>query len=144
MLKKQNKNTNLLSPLIVNKADNTEPHGPGGQFQHDLEEQADPCFAKIVEGHTFLQQKIYNAPAYGPETDYAYFMIEPIEIVTAKIILPNMEEREQQQQQQQQKEAIISAETIIQVGSTVSATGGTPKIPKLTHQFNAEAAHHQQ
>ena len=69
----------------INKVDNTKPHGPGGQFQHDLEEQADSCFAKIVDGKDTLQT-IMNLEIYPRGSDYAYFLEEPIEIVSARIM----------------------------------------------------------
>lgn len=34
----------------INKVNNTQNHGPGGQAHHVLEEEAEPCFAKVVEG----------------------------------------------------------------------------------------------
>lgn len=38
--------------IYINMADNTELHGPGGVHtgHHDLPEEADPCFARVVEG----------------------------------------------------------------------------------------------
>mmetsp|Transcript_11202 Transcript_11202/g.17323 ORF Transcript_11202/g.17323 Transcript_11202/m.17323 type:complete len:472 (+) Transcript_11202:218-1633(+) len=68
----------------INKADNTKPHGPGGQYQHDLEEQADSCFAKIVDGKDTLQ-RIFRAETYPRDSEYAFFLTEPVEIVTARI-----------------------------------------------------------
>lgn len=68
----------------INKADNTRPHGPGGQYQHDLEEQADSCFAKIVDGKDTLQ-RIFRAETYPRDSEYAFFLTEPVEIITARI-----------------------------------------------------------
>lgn len=36
--------------FYINTMDNTVAHGPGGQGHHTLPNDADPCFAKIVEG----------------------------------------------------------------------------------------------
>lgn len=36
--------------FYISTQDNTKYHGPGGQGQHDLSEEADPCFGRIVEG----------------------------------------------------------------------------------------------
>jgi cyclophilin family peptidyl-prolyl cis-trans isomerase len=36
--------------FYINTMDNTAFHGPGGQDQHALSHEADPCFATIVEG----------------------------------------------------------------------------------------------
>lgn len=68
----------------INKADNTKPHGPGGQYQHDLEEQADSCFAKVVDGKDTLQ-RVFRSEIYPHDSDYAFFLEEPIEIVSARI-----------------------------------------------------------
>ena len=40
--------------FYVNKVDNTINHGPGGQEHHALDEEADPCFAEIVEGFDLI------------------------------------------------------------------------------------------
>ena len=71
----------------INKADNTKPHGPGGQYQHSLEEQADSCFAKIVDGKDTLQ-RIFHMEIYPRDSPYAYFLEEPVEIVSARILEP--------------------------------------------------------
>lgn len=68
----------------INKADNSKPHGPGGQYQHDLEEQADSCFAKVVDGKDTLQ-RIFRSVTYPRDSEYAFFLTEPVEIVTARI-----------------------------------------------------------
>lgn len=36
--------------FYINKVDNSENHGPGGQTHHDLHEEADPCFGRVVAG----------------------------------------------------------------------------------------------
>ena len=36
--------------FYINKINNTMTHGPGGQDQHDLHEEADSCFAKLSGG----------------------------------------------------------------------------------------------
>jgi cyclophilin family peptidyl-prolyl cis-trans isomerase len=36
--------------FYINIMDNTDFHGPGGQDHHKLPTDADPCFAKVVEG----------------------------------------------------------------------------------------------
>lgn len=73
--------------FYINKADNTKPHGPGGQYQHSLEEQADSCFAKIVDGKDTLQ-RIFHMEIYPRGSEYAYFLEEPVEIVSARILEP--------------------------------------------------------
>lgn len=36
--------------FFINTMDNTKAHGPGGQVTYSDASQADPCFAKVVEG----------------------------------------------------------------------------------------------
>ena len=40
--------------FYINIEDNREIHGPGGQANYDLGEEADPCFAKVIEGHNVI------------------------------------------------------------------------------------------
>lgn len=42
--------------IYINLDDNSDYHGPGGQQQHDLVEEADPCFAKVVTGFEVLRE----------------------------------------------------------------------------------------
>jgi hypothetical protein len=71
----------------INKVDNTESHGPGGQGHHDIEEFADPCFAKVVDGFDTLQAAFQEA-TYGDDYDpeYLYYLEEAIHIVGAKLM----------------------------------------------------------
>lgn len=81
--------------FYINKNDNTHVHGPGGQTQHALAEQADPCFAKVVDGFSTLQ-KIYKMDVYD-DSDYADFLEDPVEITWARIETPLPEETKPQQ-----------------------------------------------
>ena len=36
--------------FYVSTVDNTRNHGPGGQGSYAIKSEADPCFAKVVEG----------------------------------------------------------------------------------------------
>lgn len=36
--------------------DNTRNHGPGGQASYKVKSEADPCFAKVVEGHAAVDR----------------------------------------------------------------------------------------
>lgn len=45
--------------FYINMEDNTERHGPGGQLHHDLHEEGEPCFGKVVEGRDVVDQ-IYH------------------------------------------------------------------------------------
>jgi len=42
--------------FYINKIDNSENHGPGGQSHHDLHEEADPCFGRLVGGMEILEE----------------------------------------------------------------------------------------
>ena len=42
--------------FYINTQDNAQIHGPGGQHQHDLHEEGDPCFAKVVSGHHVIDR----------------------------------------------------------------------------------------
>mmetsp|Transcript_30424 Transcript_30424/g.66868 ORF Transcript_30424/g.66868 Transcript_30424/m.66868 type:complete len:449 (-) Transcript_30424:46-1392(-) len=42
--------------FYINTQDNSLIHGPGGQTQHALREEGDPCFAKIVSGHHVIDR----------------------------------------------------------------------------------------
>lgn len=71
--------------FYINKVDNSESHGPGGQTQHVLEEQGDPCFAKVIRGQEQLA-KVYSQSIYGDRSDWHWFLREPVEIISAEIV----------------------------------------------------------
>merc|ERR1719242_284964 len=65
--------------FYINKIDNTENHGPGGQDHYDLYEEADPCFGRIVDGFDVLE-KIFALPAGN------YHILDvPVHIVRMRI-----------------------------------------------------------
>lgn len=70
--------------FYINKVDNTASHGPGGQYQHDLDEYADPCFAKVVDGFDTLQAMLQET-TYSEGSDYAFFLEEPVQVVMALV-----------------------------------------------------------
>eukprot|EP00532_Pseudo-nitzschia_australis_P003652 CAMPEP_0168198246 /NCGR_PEP_ID=MMETSP0139_2-20121125/21656_1 /TAXON_ID=44445 /ORGANISM="Pseudo-nitzschia australis, Strain 10249 10 AB" /LENGTH=656 /DNA_ID=CAMNT_0008122893 /DNA_START=277 /DNA_END=2247 /DNA_ORIENTATION=- len=73
----------------INKVDNTEGHGPGGQYQYALHEQGDSCFGKISmqgTGRNLLAQQVYQAPIYEDHSEWHHFISNPIEIVHAEIL----------------------------------------------------------
>lgn len=41
--------------FYINLMDNSSTHGPGGQRNHDLSEEADTCFAKITHGQDIVK-----------------------------------------------------------------------------------------
>eukprot|EP00591_Stephanopyxis_turris_P001257 CAMPEP_0195524750 /NCGR_PEP_ID=MMETSP0794_2-20130614/24785_1 /TAXON_ID=515487 /ORGANISM="Stephanopyxis turris, Strain CCMP 815" /LENGTH=312 /DNA_ID=CAMNT_0040655039 /DNA_START=492 /DNA_END=1430 /DNA_ORIENTATION=+ len=51
--------------FYINTRNNTHIHGPGGQKHHDLEEEADPCFAKVVDGFDTLEIMEGRTPKDG-------------------------------------------------------------------------------
>lgn len=69
----------------INKQNNTLMHGPGGQFHHDIEENADPCFARVIEGHENVE-RIMKEATIEEGDDWEYFFWDPIYILRAKII----------------------------------------------------------
>jgi len=73
----------------INKVDNQESHGPGGQSQHALEEQGDSCFGTIsAEGNSrdLLAKYVYLSEVYDDDSEWHHFIFDPIEIVHAKIL----------------------------------------------------------
>ena len=64
--------------FYINKMDNSDIHGPGGQYHHDIEEEADPCFATVVAGKEILM-KIFALPVQGTN----YELMQPVKIKRA-------------------------------------------------------------
>mmetsp|Transcript_15763 Transcript_15763/g.24512 ORF Transcript_15763/g.24512 Transcript_15763/m.24512 type:complete len:447 (-) Transcript_15763:39-1379(-) len=81
--------------FYINKNDNTHVHGPGGQTQHAIAEQADPCFAKVVDGFDTLQ-KIFKMDVYE-DVEYADFLEDPVEIAWVRIETEMPEPKKPQQ-----------------------------------------------
>lgn len=125
--------------FYINKMDNSETHGPGGQDQHALEHQADSCFGMIVEGIEVMQT-IFNAKTYA-EKGWEWMIEEPIPITRAEILtkqpanptrtLPANGGQQQQQQQMNHQHPpynhhqAMNAEQQFQAqGATGGATGG--------------------
>lgn len=69
----------------INKVDNTEAHGPGGQFHHELEEFADSCFAKVIDGFDVIKTMM-NLPTVMDAGDYQYFYEIPVYITNMEIV----------------------------------------------------------
>jgi cyclophilin family peptidyl-prolyl cis-trans isomerase len=42
--------------FYINKVDNSVNHGPGGQGHHDIHEEADPCFGRVIGGIELIQE----------------------------------------------------------------------------------------
>ncbi len=73
----------------INKVDNTESHGPGGQVQHDLHEQGDSCFGTISnegDGRAQLAANIYSLKVYDDKSEWHHFCTRPVRIVQAEVL----------------------------------------------------------
>ena len=62
--------------------DNTRIHGPGGQDSYDVPSEADPCFAKVVEGFETVDRLLLMAVKPG---NYRH-MVENVGIASATIV----------------------------------------------------------
>jgi hypothetical protein len=71
--------------FYINKANNTDAHGPGGQHQHELEEFADSCFAKIIFGLDTIEHMI-ALPTIHEKGEYLHFFEEPVYITNMTIV----------------------------------------------------------
>lgn len=71
--------------FYINKVDNTESHGPGGQYHHALEEQGDPCFAKIIRGKETVAE-LFAQQVYADRSEWHHFIVDPVEIIKAEIL----------------------------------------------------------
>jgi len=49
---------NLGPAFYMNTIDNTAAHGPGGQGHHLLPDDADPCFGRVVEGQSVVDELV--------------------------------------------------------------------------------------
>lgn len=71
--------------FYINKMNNTEAHGPGGQHQHHLEEFADPCFAKVIDGFDTLEM-VYREQTFPHGHEWGWFYVHPVHIVGATLL----------------------------------------------------------
>ena len=71
--------------FYINTEDNRDIHGPGGQLGYHLVEEADPCFAKVIEGRhviDWMQLKHQKHPKHNPSSTKKLFtVIESIRII---------------------------------------------------------------
>mmetsp|Transcript_20071 Transcript_20071/g.47180 ORF Transcript_20071/g.47180 Transcript_20071/m.47180 type:complete len:559 (-) Transcript_20071:18-1694(-) len=68
--------------FYVNKIDNSVNHGPGGQGHHDLHEEADPSFGRIVRGVEIIQE-LNRIPTDGAR---GHLLKYPVVIVEARVM----------------------------------------------------------
>lgn len=80
----------------INKVNNTESHGPGGQRHQNMDDEADPCFAKLEGGWEVLEfiEKI-------PSDDHSR-LVRPVIIVESRVVGSSEGHYWQEQQQSQQ------------------------------------------
>lgn len=70
--------------FYLNKRNNTQIHGPGGQLnKHDLHNEADPCFGRLVEGLETLTE--IGLLPNDPENNYV--LKYPVSIVEARVLV---------------------------------------------------------
>lgn len=76
--------------FYINKIDNSVNHGPGGQDHHDLHEEADPCFGKLIRGKRVIEE-LSQVPV-----DHAKggLILETVTIVKAEIAYDEQFEEE--------------------------------------------------
>mmetsp|Transcript_15289 Transcript_15289/g.33151 ORF Transcript_15289/g.33151 Transcript_15289/m.33151 type:complete len:599 (+) Transcript_15289:136-1932(+) len=79
--------------FYINKVNNSANHGPGGQSHHDLHEEADPCFAKLVGGMGILDE-LNKIPV---DHDKGDLLLHPVVIVDSRVVSSREEETKQQQ-----------------------------------------------
>ena len=70
--------------FYINKIDNSVNHGPGGQSHHDLHEEADPCFARLIGGMEILDQ-LNKIPI---DYDRGALLLQPVVIVDSRVVAP--------------------------------------------------------
>ena len=73
----------------INKVDNSIGHGPGGQTQHNLEEQGDSCFGIISaegNGRALMASNIFSKDVYADKTEWHHFITRPVRIVQAEVL----------------------------------------------------------
>jgi len=72
--------------FYINKMDNTESNGPGGQDHHDLNEEADPCFGKVDDSSITVLERLFGLPVVEENGPNDQFLVEPLHILSARII----------------------------------------------------------
>jgi len=73
----------------INKVDNTQGHGPGGQYQYLLTEQGDSCFGTISaegSGRNALAGYVFQGDNTADNSEWHHFLVNAVEIVQAEIL----------------------------------------------------------
>ena len=68
--------------FYINKINNSMNHGPGGQKIHDLHEEADPCFGKVIKGIELLAE-INKIPV---DYNSGHVLKHHVQIIDARIV----------------------------------------------------------
>lgn len=71
--------------FYINKVNNSESHGPGGQQHHSIAEFADACFARVYSGFDTLDA-IFRSPIITDDPQYKYFFEDPVHIIKTTIL----------------------------------------------------------
>lgn len=134
----------------INKMDNSESHGPGGQYHHDISESADACFARVYSGFETLDA-IFQTPVVTDDPQYKYFFDEPIHITKAIVLqtppiqsardmqmLNLTEEQMKQKLQQQQQQRATLAQGNIGVDATGNAKAQAEDVVTVEHSHGGK------
>ncbi|KAL7552952.1 hypothetical protein ACHAWF_016199 [Thalassiosira exigua] len=87
--------------FYINKMDNKANHGPGGQTHHDLHEEADPCFARLVGGMSIIDD-LNKVPV---NHDQGSLILQPVVIVDSRVIATREKKEEKQAETQRDEES---------------------------------------
>lgn len=89
--------------FYINKINNSKNHGPGGQKIHDLHEEADPCFGKVIKG-TELLDEMNKIPV-----DYksGHVLNHHVQIVDARIVTEEHNPLEEHEQSADQRDELV-------------------------------------
>jgi cyclophilin family peptidyl-prolyl cis-trans isomerase len=68
--------------FYINMENNQRIHGPGGQMHHDLHEEGEPCFGKIVSGKRVVDRMAQK----NNEADMAASAPRVVRIVSARLM----------------------------------------------------------
>ena len=112
----------------IKKVNNTENHGPGGQTHHNLNEEADPCFARLIGGWEVLEL-VEKIPTDGSR------LVRPVVIADTRVVgseqYPEQHHQHQQHAPEQQHEQQLHHEQ-------------HQEQYQEQHQYHAPEQHHEQ
>jgi cyclophilin family peptidyl-prolyl cis-trans isomerase len=82
--------------FYINTQNNTIPHGPGGQKHHELTNDADPCFGKVVEGISVIKD-IMKRPTKRS------LYVKRITIKSAQIVYPILQHDPHEEEEEEEE-----------------------------------------